>query len=269
MGYISNNNLIDYLAFSTTKPHLLSQCNIIDNDHDHHLIIGSENNSPAAASSRWNPTPEQITELEEIYRRGTRTPTTEQIQQIASKLRKYGRVEGKNVFYWFQNHKSRERFKRRRCEGDYDINSVHEPLKDFKDSSSGGCRVDQTKSCPSNPHTNPQPQNELVLANLINNEDHGTTEESERASDEGKDAMWRNLVASLVTREPEMIDEDRYNTVSGEVEEEESREIRTLNLFPVMENQEKTDWFTEEKNVKPNRTCCNYCYYYEFMPLKN
>ncbi|XP_018454131.2 WUSCHEL-related homeobox 6 [Raphanus sativus] len=111
--------------------------NIIDNDHHHQLIIGSENNSPAAASSRWNPTPEQITALEEIYRRGTRTPTTEQIQQIAAKLRKYGRIEGKNVFYWFQNHKSRERLKRRRCEGDYDINNAHEPLKDFEDSSSG------------------------------------------------------------------------------------------------------------------------------------
>ncbi|CDY70975.1 BnaAnng35720D [Brassica napus] len=158
MGYISNNNLINYLAFSTTKPHLLSQCNIIDNDHHQQLINGSENNSAAAVSSRWNPTPEQITALEEIYRRGTRTPTTEQIQQIASKLSKYGRIEGKNVFYWFQNHKSRERLKRRRCEGDNDINSVHEPLKDVKDSSSGGYRVDQTKIYASFPHTNQQPQ---------------------------------------------------------------------------------------------------------------
>lgn len=110
--------------------------------------------------------------------------------------------------------------------------------------------------------------NELVLANLINNEDHGTTEESERESDEGKDAMWRNLVASLETQEPgEMIDENRYD-VSGDVEEEETRENRTLNLFPVMENQEKTDWFREKKNANANRTCCSYCYYYEFMPLK-
>ena len=90
-----------------------------------------------AAPSRWTPTPEQIMTLEEVYRRETRTRTTEQIQQIASKLSKYGRIEGKNVFYWFQNHKSRERLKRRRCEGDNDINSVHEPLKDVKDSSSG------------------------------------------------------------------------------------------------------------------------------------
>ncbi|KAG2261690.1 hypothetical protein Bca52824_068769 [Brassica carinata] len=51
--------------------------------------------------------------LEEVYRRATRTPTTEQIQQIASKLRKYGRIESKNVFYWFQNHKARERERER------------------------------------------------------------------------------------------------------------------------------------------------------------
>ncbi|KAJ0252813.1 WUSCHEL-related homeobox 6 [Hirschfeldia incana] len=237
---------------------------IIDSDHHNQLIIGSENNSPVAASSRWNPTPEQIKALEEIYRRGTRTPTTEQIQQIASQLGKYGQIEGKNVFYWFQNHKSRERLKRRRCEGDYDINNAHEPLKDFKDSSSGGYRVDQTNSCPSTPHTKPQPHNELVLANLVNNE------ESERTSDRGKEAMWRNLVASSVNQEPGEIniEEDRYNG-SGEVqEEEETREIRTLNLFPVLENQEKTDWFAEKKKTKANQMGYNYLYYYEFMPLK-
>lgn len=65
-------------------------------------------------SSRWNPTPEQLRALEELYRRGTRTPSAEQIQQITAQLRRYGKIEGKNVFYWFQNHKARERQKRRR-----------------------------------------------------------------------------------------------------------------------------------------------------------
>lgn len=65
------------------------------------------------ASSRWNPTPEQLYGLEEIYRSGTRTPSANQIQQIALKLRRFGKIEGKNVFYWFQNHKARERQKRR------------------------------------------------------------------------------------------------------------------------------------------------------------
>ncbi|GFP90825.1 wuschel-related homeobox 1 [Phtheirospermum japonicum] len=65
-------------------------------------------------STRWNPTPEQLQALEELYRRGTRTPSAEQIQQIAARLRRFGKIEGKNVFYWFQNHKARERQKKRR-----------------------------------------------------------------------------------------------------------------------------------------------------------
>ncbi|KAI9170483.1 hypothetical protein LWI28_028734 [Acer negundo] len=65
-------------------------------------------------SSRWNPTPEQLLALEEMYRQGTRTPSAEQIQHIAAQLRRFGKIEGKNVFYWFQNHKARERQKERR-----------------------------------------------------------------------------------------------------------------------------------------------------------
>lgn len=65
-------------------------------------------------SSRWNPAPEQLRALEELYRRGTRTPSAEQIQNITAQLKRYGKIEGKNVFYWFQNHKARERQKRRR-----------------------------------------------------------------------------------------------------------------------------------------------------------
>ncbi|KAH6762917.1 WUSCHEL related homeobox 1 [Perilla frutescens var. hirtella] len=41
-------------------------------------------------SSRWNPTAEQVQALEEMYRRGTTTPSAQQIQQIASKLRRFG-----------------------------------------------------------------------------------------------------------------------------------------------------------------------------------
>ena len=67
-------------------------------------------------STRWSPTPIQLLVLEELYRQGTKTPSAEQIQQIASQLRQFGKIEGKNVFYWFQNHKARERQKRRRRE---------------------------------------------------------------------------------------------------------------------------------------------------------
>ncbi|XP_073055218.1 uncharacterized protein [Primulina eburnea] len=73
-----------------------------------------EINRVPLVSPRWNPTPEQLQALEELYRRGIRTPSAQQIQHIAAKLRRFGKIEGKNVFYWFQNHKARERQKKRR-----------------------------------------------------------------------------------------------------------------------------------------------------------
>ena len=63
---------------------------------------------------RWNPTQEQIGILEMLYRGGMRTPNAQQIEQITVQLEKYGKIEGKNVFYWFQNHKARERQKQKR-----------------------------------------------------------------------------------------------------------------------------------------------------------
>lgn len=77
---------------------------------------GESTSRQSQQSSRWSPTPAQLLVLEELYRQGTKTPTAEQIQQIASQLRRFGKIEGKNVFYWFQNHKARERQKRRRRE---------------------------------------------------------------------------------------------------------------------------------------------------------
>ncbi|KAJ8426166.1 hypothetical protein Cgig2_003187 [Carnegiea gigantea] len=64
--------------------------------------------------TRWNPTQEQIGILEMLYRGGMRTPNAQQIEQITEQLAKYGKIEGKNVFYWFQNHKARERQKQKR-----------------------------------------------------------------------------------------------------------------------------------------------------------
>ncbi|XWS74144.1 hypothetical protein CRYUN_Cryun02cG0190500 [Craigia yunnanensis] len=64
-------------------------------------------------NSRWNPTKEQISMLESLYGQGIRTPSADQIQQITSRLKVYGTIEGKNVFYWFQNHKARQRQKQK------------------------------------------------------------------------------------------------------------------------------------------------------------
>jgi hypothetical protein len=67
-----------------------------------------------ASGSRWTPTPEQIKILKELYYGcGIRSPNSEQIQRITAMLRQHGKIEGKNVFYWFHNHKARERQKRR------------------------------------------------------------------------------------------------------------------------------------------------------------
>ncbi|RRT55689.1 hypothetical protein B296_00045238 [Ensete ventricosum] len=69
--------------------------------------------SSTPSSSRWNPTKEQISVLEGLYKQGIRTPSADQIQHITGKLREYGNIEGKNVFYWFQNHKARQRQKQK------------------------------------------------------------------------------------------------------------------------------------------------------------
>ncbi|QHN98837.1 uncharacterized protein [Arachis hypogaea] len=78
-------------------------------DNIHHIQIIMED----GGSSRWNPTKEQISMLENLYKQGIRTPSAEEIQQITARLRAYGHIEGKNVFYWFQNHKARQRQKQK------------------------------------------------------------------------------------------------------------------------------------------------------------
>lgn len=58
--------------------------------------------------SRWNPTKEKINLLENLYMQGLRTPSAEQIQLIKNRLKASGHIEGNNVLYWFQNHKTRQ-----------------------------------------------------------------------------------------------------------------------------------------------------------------
>ncbi|KAE8695586.1 WUSCHEL-related homeobox 5 [Hibiscus syriacus] len=82
-------------------------------------VRGSGNNNNnngggATKCGRWNPTTEQVKVLTELFRSGLRTPSTDQIQKISTQLSFYGKIESKNVFYWFQNHKARERQKRRK-----------------------------------------------------------------------------------------------------------------------------------------------------------
>ncbi|VVA92755.1 unnamed protein product [Arabis nemorensis] len=89
--------------------------------------------------TRWNPTQEQIGILEMLYKGGMRTPNAQQIEHITSQLGKYGKIEGKNVFYWFQNHKARERQKQKRnnlinlsCQNSFNSISVSNPCATTK-----------------------------------------------------------------------------------------------------------------------------------------
>ncbi|XP_042006196.1 WUSCHEL-related homeobox 4-like [Salvia splendens] len=69
--------------------------------------------SVQAGGTRWSPAQEQMEILERLYQGGMRTPNAQQIEQITAQLANYGKIEGKNVFYWFQNHKARERQKQK------------------------------------------------------------------------------------------------------------------------------------------------------------
>ncbi|XP_074566226.1 WUSCHEL-related homeobox 9-like [Curcuma longa] len=70
-----------------------------------------------AKCGRWNPTVEQVKVLTDLFSSGLRTPTTDQIQMISTHLSAFGKIESKNVFYWFQNHKARERHHKKRRRG--------------------------------------------------------------------------------------------------------------------------------------------------------
>ncbi|CAG7911918.1 unnamed protein product [Brassica rapa] len=79
--------------------------------------LGNNNNGGGGTGTkcgRWNPTVEQVKLLTDLFKAGLRTPSTDQIQKISMELSFYGKIESKNVFYWFQNHKARERQKRRK-----------------------------------------------------------------------------------------------------------------------------------------------------------
>lgn len=81
----------------------------VDNNNN-----GNNSGSSGTKCGRWNPTTEQVKLLTDLFMSGLRTPSTDQIQKISSELSYYGKIESKNVFYWFQNHKARERQKRRK-----------------------------------------------------------------------------------------------------------------------------------------------------------
>ncbi|XP_038883409.1 WUSCHEL-related homeobox 9-like isoform X2 [Benincasa hispida] len=75
-------------------------------------VGGCEERSPEP-KPRWNPKPEQIRILEAIFNSGMVNPPRDEIRKIRAQLQEYGQVGDANVFYWFQNRKSRSKNKLR------------------------------------------------------------------------------------------------------------------------------------------------------------
>ncbi|KAG7034623.1 WUSCHEL-related homeobox 9, partial [Cucurbita argyrosperma subsp. argyrosperma] len=76
------------------------------------VVGGYEEKSPDP-KPRWNPKPEQIRILEAIFNSGMVNPPRDEIRKIRGQLQEYGQVGDANVFYWFQNRKSRSKNKLR------------------------------------------------------------------------------------------------------------------------------------------------------------
>ncbi|XP_073010952.1 WUSCHEL-related homeobox 4-like [Typha latifolia] len=102
---LATSEIVTSLEFSSLQDSPKSQCSM---RKPNTFLIETQSNG-----RRWNPSPAQVRILEVLYQRGLRTPKPHQIDWITAELRKYGRIEGKNVFYWFQNHKARERQKQK------------------------------------------------------------------------------------------------------------------------------------------------------------
>ncbi|XP_074569700.1 WUSCHEL-related homeobox 11-like [Curcuma longa] len=75
--------------------------------------------APAPAEhvrTRWMPKPEQILILESIFDSGVVNPSKDETVRIRKLLEKFGALGDANVFYWFQNRRSRSRRQQRQLQ---------------------------------------------------------------------------------------------------------------------------------------------------------
>lgn len=269
------------------------------NHHPVHVPEQSRTNfnSQPLPSSRWNPTSEQLLALEELYRRGTRSPTAEQIQQIAAYLRRFGRIEGKNVFYWFQNHKARERQKRRREMASHLPERRQDTSLANNESATRktGYEVKQAKkwtrplNCSTHMEESAQTHRSAIAEKVtpwsVQFEERKSQERSRRTIVE-TNSTWRSIERprspSIQTLARTSSDTKFLNTRYGKLlltpdeegvpnHEDQRREPETLNLFPPhgydCEDKSVTGKDTEvpvatRDNFSPNQ-------YFEFLPPKN
>ncbi|KAF2316796.1 hypothetical protein GH714_042137 [Hevea brasiliensis] len=255
-------------------------------------------------SSRWSPTPEQLLALEEMYRRGTRTPSAEQIQQIAAQLRRFGKIEGKNVFYWFQNHKARERQKRRRAVETRCRVQKHDTTgsQDLEASAVAVYEFEQKKTLvpPSSCSENTEGAVSMVrVGTTESTTPYGWPQFEERESHQNKscslekNATWHamdlypsypiQLINNMTTRSSRFLNSRRRSSwfrPSRRTENETNLDdenkiggVETLDLFPLCRedcngvNGSKND--TKVPITAINTKLISPNQYFEFLPLKN
>ncbi|KAI3996506.1 hypothetical protein MKX01_001344 [Papaver californicum] len=88
------------------------------NNNNNNNIPSQGSNKSEPVRSRWTPKPEQILILESIFNSGMVNPPKDETVRIRKLLEKFGAVGDANVFYWFQNRRSRSRRRQRGGIGD-------------------------------------------------------------------------------------------------------------------------------------------------------
>lgn len=207
----------------------------------------SSEEAALVVSSRWNPTPEQLKALQEMYQRGVRTPSAEEIQLIAAKLRQFGRIEGKNVFYWFQNHKARERQKRRRQPDFFFLENIGTLQQDPKQTSLGWKDMDAEQN------------KKLVTTSNCILVPKGSASMHETAVTEIRSNGWIHLdekqqrQQQTCHRGTAAAKEDKIFWADQENRDEDSnRENRVLQLFPIIGGDEDLIPFRTTNNKMKN-----------------
>ncbi|XP_020208218.1 WUSCHEL-related homeobox 6 isoform X1 [Cajanus cajan] len=291
---------------SIAQPYCIcTHCNHIltFNQHVGHVAEEGTNNTgshvQSQQSTRWSPTPVQLLVLEELYRQGTKTPSAEQIQQIASQLRQFGKIEGKNVFYWFQNHKARERQKRRRRE--MEENAAASSSEGLKET---GCGVKETKKWASTSNCSGHAEESAAL-DIAEKGSNGWTQVDERGMQvlrknlSERQAKWQDMemqmpcvpplvtmaaptttVAAHRTHNTKILTPQNYNNLPYVLNREnlsycdgENADPRTLDLFPLKRDDQDGICIAERKSMfcasASMDTEITSNQFFEFLPLRN
>ncbi|KAJ8747781.1 hypothetical protein K2173_012655 [Erythroxylum novogranatense] len=184
----------------------------------------------------------------------------EQTTSWAATLRRLGKIEGRNVYYWFQNHKARERYKRRR-------QVQHDNGKQTMDMKESGF---------------PKTVFELEQLKRIAIPTGFPHASEERSTDQEDYANWRPIqsINSSTTTSIELLNlhQGKSSLKPNNREnhdnylEVETREIQTLQLFPCRreDNCYLVNDIEEDKNLPIRVINTNFSpnKFFEFLPLK-